>query len=165
MVYEKSLLFCNFACNICSRIVIPTFSWFPCDVYTSIYIYFCHRNFLLFFNRAVATVAVCDAVATTSTNAPPTFLHLFTLFLSLSISILFHVGDFQVTQVSVYMYSVWCCFYIFVFDFILTLSLLSSSWFKLNMWIESTTLCMYYDVCVMCFNKAFNRLACVLLSF
>lgn len=84
MAYKKSLLFCNFACNICSRIVIPTFSWFPCDVYTSIYIYFCHRNFLLFFSRAVATVAVCDdAVATTSTNAPPTFLHLFALFLSL----------------------------------------------------------------------------------
>lgn len=90
---------------------------------------------------------------------------IYSLSFSLSISILFHVGDFQVTQVSVYMYSVWCCFYIFVFDFILTLSLLSSSWFKLNMWIESTTLCMYYDVCVMCFNKAFNRLACVLLSF
>lgn len=86
-----------------------------------LYIYFRHRNFLLFFNRAVATVAVCDAVATTSTNAPPTFLHLFALFLSLSlsISILFHVGDFQVTQVSVYMYSVMLL--LLVFDFILIL--------------------------------------------
>lgn len=109
-----------------------------------LYIYFRHRNFLLFFNRAVATVAVCDAVATTSTNAPPTFLHLFALFLSLSL---------YFNSLSCRRFPSYTSFSLYVQCDVASISV----WFHshslllgLSLTCESTTLCMYYDVCVMC---------------